>query len=657
MKRKWMAVLLFVFLFGIGQGLFLAGKSEALDEDISMGGKPTRDVVLILEYSENMRSKTYEDMIYKEQELAAKIVKTLQEEGTNNISYVVARNGEEAVNFKNEESAEGFIEQALCGDACLYAALAEADKKLSASEADSKWIILLSSGITADDESELEGTDLSKYHICAVGFMNNIGPEKTRQGRDFLTKLSKGDYEEYNGDINNLVPDFSADQQYRELYVGSTEVSVKIKPLSKEISDSEASEGQVSIACFEDGEWDKCAGQIENGALKYTALWYNMDYSVEIQAKELNEDDLYVTFLEGKSMEDPERIVVFTIPADKAKEGTVFTIDHDGEPAPDGALNAAYKCSDDEVEEGKQERSGEELKELTRLVEIDVENTGGEVQGTLKRLTASPISEEPDRFFLGQRVAVEASANDGYFFDGWLVNKEEKDEGSQASFLVDEDLEIKARFKPQESKTDVAAIVEGLQDSDAHQLISGIDNLVLIGIAAAIVLAAGTLIVVASVSSHKEKGNDIQIPKRNIGGSVVDTVQKLPAVQEKGRIQPSVPSSAPLRQNVPARKPVLLVTGGSLKGKSYRLNDGKTVTIGKDAGQCEIVLGRDYRYVSRKHLVVAYDREKDVFYATDFSKNGTFSSNKRRLPYGKAVSIKPGSTLLLGDEESTIRLQ
>lgn len=265
----------------------------------------------------------------------------------------------------------------------------------------------------------------------------------------------------------------------------------------------------------------------------------------------------------------------------------------------------------------------------------------------------------PRSSYLGQRIEVRAEAKEGYAFEGWYdADGQKLSDAEQMSFLLEDNLTISAKFKAQQGTIFTKpAETETQPNKGSGQLISGVNNFVLIGIGIAVVLIAAVVITVAVVSSHKETETSAQIPTRDVNGYAGNTALNPSGIQAPNIRMEASPRPAPIQRRVPARKPILLVTGGSMKGKSFTLIPDKTMAVGKDSGMCEIVLGNDYRYVSRKHFTVTYDTESDMFFVTDLSKNGTFNADLHRLPYEKAVPVKPGSTLMLGDDQITIKLQ
>lgn len=87
---------------------------------------------------------------------------------------------------------------------------------------------------------------------------------------------------------------------------------------------------------------------------------------------------------------------------------------------------------------------------------------------------------------------------------------------------------------------------------------------------------------------------------------------------------------------------------GSIGGKSFYLQPGYPVAVGRDASQCGIVIDESSTSVSRKHCVVEYVSSSDSYIVTDYSANGVFVNNTR-ITKGQPQSVQRGSEIKLGD--------
>lgn len=91
---------------------------------------------------------------------------------------------------------------------------------------------------------------------------------------------------------------------------------------------------------------------------------------------------------------------------------------------------------------------------------------------------------------------------------------------------------------------------------------------------------------------------------------------------------------------------------GRLKGKSFQLYEGQILVIGRDSNQCDIVLGEDAVYVSRKHCEVSFDMAQNKYLLKVVSVNGVKFDNGKKVQQNKKVYFPRGVTAYLGNEDN-----
>lgn len=96
--------------------------------------------------------------------------------------------------------------------------------------------------------------------------------------------------------------------------------------------------------------------------------------------------------------------------------------------------------------------------------------------------------------------------------------------------------------------------------------------------------------------------------------------------------------------------------GGSLLGISYTLPDGEEYCIGRDAGQCGIVITDENASVSRLHCMIRYAADQSGYYVTDYSSNGTFIDGIKMIK-GQIQFVHRGVTVSLGNQINSFRLE
>ena len=78
--------------------------------------------------------------------------------------------------------------------------------------------------------------------------------------------------------------------------------------------------------------------------------------------------------------------------------------------------------------------------------------------------------------------------------------------------------------------------------------------------------------------------------------------------------------------------------------------NGDTVFFGRDPQRCQLVFDEKDDTVSRVHCSVRYDAERDCFTLENYSGNGTFLADGRRLEDGDAADLHSGDRFYLVDQ-------
>ncbi len=99
----------------------------------------------------------------------------------------------------------------------------------------------------------------------------------------------------------------------------------------------------------------------------------------------------------------------------------------------------------------------------------------------------------------------------------------------------------------------------------------------------------------------------------------------------------------------------LIGVKGSCAGYGFQLNAGEEIVIGKDAKMASVVIDPAFKEVSRKHVSVRYDMERDAYYVTDFSSNGTWVDGERLIK-GQPVYVSHGSEIKLANGKNVFQL-
>lgn len=120
------------------------------------------------------------------------------------------------------------------------------------------------------------------------------------------------------------------------------------------------------------------------------------------------------------------------------------------------------------------------------------------------------------------------------------------------------------------------------------------------------------------------------------------------------------PKPAPKPSPKPAPKPArvrafVTMLSGSRTGIKQVVPSRKEITIGRQEGECQLVVSGDTN-VSRVHCKVGFDEYKQVFYLMDLSSNGTYLANGIRLVRNKYYSLKPGGKFYLSSPRNLLKV-
>ncbi|MDD5017864.1 MAG: FHA domain-containing protein, partial [Eubacteriales bacterium] len=96
---------------------------------------------------------------------------------------------------------------------------------------------------------------------------------------------------------------------------------------------------------------------------------------------------------------------------------------------------------------------------------------------------------------------------------------------------------------------------------------------------------------------------------------------------------------------------------GEYKGAKFKMKDGEEVIIGRDPGLANVVLMSGSGLISRKHCGVRYDRQKNIYWITDYSTKGTYTKNGERIKVNQQNGLRGGNVICLGNNENMFKLQ
>jgi predicted component of type VI protein secretion system len=87
---------------------------------------------------------------------------------------------------------------------------------------------------------------------------------------------------------------------------------------------------------------------------------------------------------------------------------------------------------------------------------------------------------------------------------------------------------------------------------------------------------------------------------------------------------------------------------GMYKYATITAREGESLVVGRDAVFAHLVIDVDAEKVSRKHCEVRFLSDDKGWQVTDFSTNGTFLADGRRLEKDKPTRLPSGTEIALG---------
>lgn len=101
-------------------------------------------------------------------------------------------------------------------------------------------------------------------------------------------------------------------------------------------------------------------------------------------------------------------------------------------------------------------------------------------------------------------------------------------------------------------------------------------------------------------------------------------------------------------------KGALVCIKGEYLGRIVRVVPEQEIIVGRDGSSADMIV--NLPLVSRRHCLVIYHEKGNLYEVTDHSSNGTFTDGGVRLERDKTYMIKPGATLMFGDQSVVYKL-
>ena len=94
--------------------------------------------------------------------------------------------------------------------------------------------------------------------------------------------------------------------------------------------------------------------------------------------------------------------------------------------------------------------------------------------------------------------------------------------------------------------------------------------------------------------------------------------------------------------------------GGVYKGATFTIEDGETLTFGRDPAICHVVF--ETSNISRAHCAIRYSAAENSYYVKDTSRNGTYYADGIRMQPQREMPVTAGEKIYLDNPNEMFRL-
>lgn len=102
------------------------------------------------------------------------------------------------------------------------------------------------------------------------------------------------------------------------------------------------------------------------------------------------------------------------------------------------------------------------------------------------------------------------------------------------------------------------------------------------------------------------------------------------------------------------RRGKLVCLSGDFEGASFPIQHNDIIKVGRSPSEANIII-EDNR-ASALHCTIKYDAEKNIYFVTDYSTNGTFMSSGRRLQPRTSTPLAVGAVIYIIDKANSFKL-
>ena len=99
---------------------------------------------------------------------------------------------------------------------------------------------------------------------------------------------------------------------------------------------------------------------------------------------------------------------------------------------------------------------------------------------------------------------------------------------------------------------------------------------------------------------------------------------------------------------------LLIGMQGLYKGVKFHFHPEEKIMVGRSETSADIVL--NLPLISRLHCVIVFHEKENSYEVVDFSKNGTYINDGKRIAPDTSYILKPGTAICFGDTDNVYRL-
>lgn len=145
-------------------------------------------------------------------------------------------------------------------------------------------------------------------------------------------------------------------------------------------------------------------------------------------------------------------------------------------------------------------------------------------------------------------------------------------------------------------------------------------------------------------------------PQKSAPVQNVAPQQKTQPVSYAQAVPVPAPKPAPVKSSLQNSNGSIVCIKGMYEGGVFPIMKYEEIVIGKDPAQCHIIITENGDYVGQKHCSIRYNDVEKTFLVANYSSNGTFTLDDKRIEMGLPTVVPSGTEIYIGTRENIFRL-